>query len=107
LPAKDPRAPRKFHSLATIAAFNVLGPADAEGSRRPIASGIMEYEEATHLYRRTVAGGDDVFHLTPARPSAALSYRDEDTWYLRGEDGRLIARVNRLGVRVGETVIAK
>jgi hypothetical protein len=63
----------------------------------------MEYEEATHLYRRTIACGDDLFHLTPARPSAALSYCDDDTWYLHGEDGRLIARVSRAGVRVGKT----
>ncbi|HEV2548534.1 MAG TPA: hypothetical protein VGU20_14435 [Stellaceae bacterium] len=67
----------------------------------------MEYEEATHLYRRTLAHGDDLFHLTPPRPSAALSYQDEDTWYLRGEDGRLIARVSRAGVRVGETTRSK
>jgi hypothetical protein len=67
----------------------------------------MEYEEATHLYRRTVTRGDDLFHLAPARPSAALSYRDEDTWYLRGEDGRLIARVSRAGVRVNETIRSK
>ena len=77
-----------------------LRPADAEGSRRPIVSGIMEYEEATHLYRRTVAREDDLFHLTPARPSVALSHCNDDTWYLRGDDGRLIARVSRLGVRL-------
>jgi hypothetical protein len=84
-----------------------LGPADAEGSCRLIVSEIMEYEEATHLYRRTIAGADDLFHLTPARPSAALSYRDEDIWYLRAEDGRLIARVSRAGVRVSETTRSK
>jgi hypothetical protein len=64
----------------------------------------MEYEEATYLYRRMVARGDDLFHLTPTRPSAALSYRNEDTWYLHSEDGRLIARVSRAGVRVSETI---
>jgi hypothetical protein len=67
----------------------------------------MEYDEATHLYRRTVARADDLFHLTPARPSAALSYRDDDTWYLHADDGRLIARVNRLGVRVSQATIPK
>lgn len=67
----------------------------------------MEYEEATNLYRRRMARGDDLFHLTPARPSAALSHRDEDTWYLRGEDGRLIARVSRAGVRVSQTTSSK
>jgi hypothetical protein len=75
--------------------------------RAGLVSEIMEYEEATHLYRRTIAGADDLFHLTPARPSAALSHRDEDTWYLRGEDGRLIARVSRTGVRVSETTRSK
>jgi hypothetical protein len=76
-------------------------------SRRLIVSGIMEYEEATHLYRRTLARGDDLFRLTPPLPSAALSHRDDDTWYLRSEDGRLIARVSRAGVRVGETIRSK
>ena len=84
-----------------------LGLADKEGSRTAHVSGVMEYDEATHLYRRTVTRGDDLFHLTPLRPSAALSYRDDDTWYLHAEDGRLIARVNRLGVRVCETTFPK
>ena len=84
-----------------------LGPADAEGSRWPIVSGIMEYEEATHLYRRSLERADDIFHLTPPLPSAALSYRDDETWYLRGDDGRLIARVSRAGVRIGATTSAK
>jgi hypothetical protein len=84
-----------------------LGPADAEGSRRPIVSGIMEYEEATHLYRRTVTKTDQLFHLPPPLPSAALSHCNEDIWYLRGEDGRLIARVSRQGVRVSGVAGAK
>jgi hypothetical protein len=60
----------------------------------------MEYEEATHLYRRSLAQADQLFHLPPPLPSAALSHCDDDTWYLRGDDGRLIARVSRLGVRL-------
>ena len=61
---------------------------------------MMEYEEATHIYRRKLLGADPLFRLTPPRPSAALSHFADNTWYLFDDDGRLIARVSRAGVRL-------
>ena len=61
---------------------------------------IMEYEEAACLYRRKLCGADPLFRLAPAMPSAALSHRDDETWYLRDAEGRLMARVSRAGVRL-------
>jgi hypothetical protein len=60
----------------------------------------MEYEEATHLYKCKLREGERLFRLSPPMPSPALSHRDDETWYLCNEDGRLIARVNRTGVRL-------
>ena len=60
----------------------------------------MEYEEATDLYRRTLSGADPFFRLSPPRPSAALSHCNDDTWYLRDDDGRLIARVRPTGIQL-------
>ncbi len=60
----------------------------------------MEYEDAMHVYRRRLVDADPLFRLTPRRPSAALSHRDDDTWYLRDDDGKLIARIGRGGVQL-------
>jgi hypothetical protein len=60
----------------------------------------MEYEEATRLYRRKVTDADALFRIAPALPSAALSYQDDETWYLRDTEGRLIARVTGSRVRL-------
>ena len=74
------------------------------GTSSPVLVNVMrttmEYEEAAHIYRRKLLGGDPLFRLTPPRPSAALSRCDDDTWYLCDDDGRLIARVSRAGVRL-------
>ncbi len=61
---------------------------------------MMEYEDATRLYRRKLTESDLLFRLAPPMPSPALSHRSDETWYLRGEDGRLIARVSPSGVRL-------
>ena len=58
----------------------------------------MEYDEAAHLYRSRLSAADPLFRLPPRRPSAALSYRDDRAWYLRDDEGRLIARVGRAGI---------
>jgi len=62
---------------------------------------LFEYEDAARLYRKMMTEGDWFFRLAPPRPSAALSYRDDEVWYLRDESGRLIARVSRAGVQLG------
>lgn len=61
---------------------------------------VMEYEEATNLYRKKMTDGDRLFRLAPPMPSPALSHRDDETWFLRDSDGRLIARVSPSGVRL-------
>jgi hypothetical protein len=60
--------------------------------------GVMEFEEATGIYRRTLRERDSLYRLTPPLPSPALSHYDEEFWYLRDGEGRLIARVGRLGI---------
>jgi len=60
----------------------------------------MEYEDATRLYRRKMTDADALFRIAPPLPSAALSYRDDETWYLRDVEGRLIARVTGSRVRL-------
>lgn len=60
----------------------------------------MEYEEATRLYRRKLSGADALFRIAPPLASAALSSQDDETWYLRDAEGRLVARVSRSGVRL-------
>jgi hypothetical protein len=60
---------------------------------------FMEYEEATRIYRRMM-GADPLFRLSPPAPSPRLSYRDDEIWYLRDDEGKLIARVSRSGVRL-------
>lgn len=60
----------------------------------------MEYEDAMRLYRKKMADGGGLFRLAAPLPSPALSHRDEETWYLRDGDGRLIARVSPSGVRL-------
>lgn len=60
----------------------------------------MEYEDATRIYRRKLTESDLFFHLAPPTPSPALSHRHDETWYLRDDSGRLIARVSRTGVRL-------
>lgn len=62
---------------------------------------VLEYEDATRLYRKKMTESDRLFRLAPPRPSAALSHCDDDTWYLRDDSGRLIARVSRAGVQLG------
>jgi hypothetical protein len=57
----------------------------------------MEYDEATRLYRGALTP-DPLFRIAPPLPSAALSHCVDETWYLRDAEGRLIARVSRLGV---------
>jgi hypothetical protein len=61
---------------------------------------VMEYEEATNLYRKKMTDGDRLFRLAPPMPSPVLSHRDDETWFLRDNDGRLIARVSPSGVRL-------
>jgi hypothetical protein len=61
---------------------------------------IMEYEEATRLYRQKMVGSDPLFRLSPPLPSPALSHHDDETWYLRDAEGRLIARVNWRGLHL-------
>ncbi|HXY98542.1 MAG TPA: hypothetical protein VEI03_00990 [Stellaceae bacterium] len=61
---------------------------------------LLEYEDAARLYRRKMTEGNGLFRLAPPRPSAALSHRDDETWYLRDDDGRLITRVSRAGVQL-------
>ena len=61
---------------------------------------LMEYEEATTLYRKKMTDCDRLFRLVPPMPSPALSHRDDETWFLRDGDGRLIARVGPSGVRL-------
>lgn len=61
---------------------------------------VMEFEDAMQLYKQKLTGSDPVFRLSPPRPSASQSHRQDETWYLRDEEGRLIARVSRLGVRL-------
>ena len=60
----------------------------------------MEYEDATRIYRKKLTESDRLFRLVPPMPSPALSHREDETWYLRDESGRLIARVSPLGVRL-------
>jgi hypothetical protein len=60
----------------------------------------MEYEDATNLYRKKMSDGDRLFRLAPPMPSPVLSHRDDDIWFLRDGDGRLIARVSPSGVRL-------
>jgi hypothetical protein len=61
---------------------------------------VMEYEDATNLYRKTVIDSDRLFRLAPPMPSPALSHRNAETWFLRDGDGRLIARVSPGNVRL-------
>jgi hypothetical protein len=61
---------------------------------------VMEYEEATSLYRKKMTDCDRLFRLAPPMPSPVLSHRDDETWFLRDGDGRLIARVSPSGVRL-------
>ena len=62
---------------------------------------VMEFEEATRLYRKKMTDADRFFRLAPPMPSPVLSHRDDETWFLRDGDGRLIARVGPSGVRLG------
>lgn len=66
----------------------------------PAMRSVMEFEEAMQVYTRKVLGVDPVFHLSPRLPSAAQSHCEDETWYLRDEEGKLIARVTRAGVRL-------
>jgi hypothetical protein len=61
---------------------------------------MMEYEDATRLYRKKLTESDRLFRLAPPMPSPALSHRSDETWYLRDDAGRLIARVSASGVRL-------
>lgn len=61
---------------------------------------MMEYEDATRLYRKKLTENDRMFRLAPPMPSPALSHRNDEIWYLRDEAGRLIARVGPAGVRL-------
>ena len=63
-------------------------------------SSVMEFEEATSLYRKKLTDGDRLFRLAPPSPSLVLSHRNDETWFLRDGDGRLIARVTPSGVRL-------
>lgn len=59
----------------------------------------MEFEEAIRRYRRKLVEDDKVFRLWPPPPSPRLSHCDrKNTWYLRDDQGKLIARVNESGV---------
>ncbi len=59
----------------------------------------IEFEDAARLYRRKVAEADTLFRLSPSLPSPRLSHCDrKNTWHLRDDQGRLIARVNQGGV---------
>jgi hypothetical protein len=60
----------------------------------------MEYDEATRIYRQKVRDADRLFRLAPPMPSPALSHRDDETWYLRDAEGKLIARVSPTGVHL-------
>jgi hypothetical protein len=60
-------------------------------------SRLMEYKEATNRYRKKMTDGDRLFRLAPPMPSRVLSRRDDETWFLRDSDGRLIARVSPSG----------
>ncbi len=61
----------------------------------------MEFEDAARLYRRKMAEGETLFRLSPLMPSPRLSHCDrKNTWYLRDDQGRLIARVNQSGVHL-------
>jgi hypothetical protein len=77
--------------------MTVAGPGGPEGM---VMWSVMEYEEATSLYRKKVTDSDRLFRLAPPMPSPVLSHRDDETWFLRDGDGRLIARVGPLGVRL-------
>lgn len=61
---------------------------------------MMEYEEATRIYRDKMLECETLFRLPPPMPSPCLSYRDaaREIWYLRDDDGKLIARISRAGV---------
>jgi len=61
---------------------------------------MLEYDEAIRLYKKKLFGADPLFRLRPPLPSAGLSHCDEETWYLRDQDGRLLARVSREGVHL-------
>jgi hypothetical protein len=61
---------------------------------------VMEFEEATSLYRKKLSDGDRLFRLPPPCPSLVLSHRNDETWFLRDGDGKLIARVSPSGVRL-------
>ncbi len=61
---------------------------------------LFEYEDATRLYRKKMTESDRLFRIAPPHPSAALSHREDETWYLRDDAGRLIARVSRSGVQL-------
>ncbi len=61
---------------------------------------VMEFEEATSLYRKKLSDGDRLFRLAPPCPSLVLSHRNDETWFLRDDDGKLIARVSPSGVRL-------
>lgn len=65
-----------------------------------VMHGPLEYEDATRLYRKKVTESDRLFRLAPLLPSAALSHRNDETWYLCDDAGRLIARVSRAGVQL-------
>jgi hypothetical protein len=92
-----PTLPAPFHGNATIAAFN--GGVSRTWLVR-VMQASFEYEDATRLYRRKVTESDRLFRLAPPLPSAALSHCDEETWYLRDDAGRLIARVSRGAVQL-------
>ena len=61
---------------------------------------VMEFEDAMQVYKRKMLGSDPVFRLSPPLPSAAQSHCEDETWYLRDEEGKLIARVTRTSVRL-------
>jgi hypothetical protein len=80
-----------------MASMTVAGQAGPEGMAM---WSVMEYEEATNLYRKKMTDSDRLFRLAPPMPSPVLSHRDDETWFLRDRDGRLIARVSPSGVRL-------
>jgi hypothetical protein len=63
---------------------------------------MMEYEEATRIYRKKMLECETLFRLSPPMPNPYLSHRDaeKETWYLRDDDGKLIARISRGSVRL-------
>ena len=60
----------------------------------------IEYEEAMRLYRKKLTEGAGLFRPAAPTPSAALSHRQAETWFLLDQEGRLLARVGPGGVRL-------